>query len=228
MARNPGSVWQPLLEWDAQGTHVKDKFVVHSTGNVHDTAAGIYAFFNRPEVVVESTFVIGKTPADPTLQLLDSESIADANLGANATGISVEVCGGPDEPFTDWQVAELVRLGRWAMVAHPQILPRLCPSPTGAGFGWHVMWGAPSPWTPVAKVCPGDVRIAQLKSTVFPAIFGGTEEDLVTPEDVKAIATEVTRMIERNRSPLQRARQASEDSLEIVQGIEAALPKPAV
>jgi len=172
MARDPGSQWMPLVEWNDQGSFIKDKFIVHSTGD-RATAAQIYAYFNRPEVVVESTFIVGLTPADPTLQILDSSAMADANLSANRSGISVEVVGAADDEYTDWQKSELIRLGRWAHAAHG-IPHQVVPAAIGAGYGWHVMFGAPGPWTPVAKVCPGDKRIAVLKKEIFPAIFGPT------------------------------------------------------
>jgi hypothetical protein len=127
------------------GRRGQDKFIVHSTGD-RGSATAIYNYFNRPNIVVESTFVIGLSPADPTRQLLNSNEVADANLGANVTGISVEVVGQADDPYTDWQISELIRLGRWARANAP-IKPQIIPDATGAGFGWHVMFGAPGPWT---------------------------------------------------------------------------------
>lgn len=48
-------------------------------------------------------------------------------------------------------------------------------SEAAGGFGWHVMLGAPGPWTSEpGKTCPGARRIAQLLDTVFPAVFAGT------------------------------------------------------
>lgn len=170
MARDPGSQWCPLVEWNDQGSYTKDKFIVHSTGT-EATAAQNYAYFNRPDVVVESTFIVGRTSADPTLQILDSTAMADANLSANASGISVEVVGLATDEYTDWQKAELVRLGRWVHAVHG-IPHQIVPTPVGAGYGWHVMFGAPGPWTPIAKDCPGAVRIDTLKKEIFPEIFG--------------------------------------------------------
>lgn len=176
MARDPGSLWTPLREWLPTDVHVKDKFIVHSTGSVRDSALGIYNFFNRPDIVVESTFVVGRSSADPTRQLLDSAGHADANVAANDSGISVEVCGSGDEPFTDWQISELIRLGRWAHQVHG-IRQQVVPTPTGGGYGWHIMFGSPGPWTTVRKVCPGEKRIAQLQGVIFPAIFAGAQPD---------------------------------------------------
>jgi hypothetical protein len=171
MARDPGSLWTPLAEWNDQGSFAKDKFIFHSTGD-RGSATAIYNYFNRPNVVVESTFVVGLEPSDSTRQLLDSTARADANLSANTTAISAEFVGRAEDPFTDWQVAEAIRLGKWAHAAH-DIPKQLIPSPAGAGFGWHIMFGSPGPWTGVAKECPGKKRIKQLKDTILPAIFDG-------------------------------------------------------
>lgn len=181
MSRDPGSLWSPLPEAAQQGSHAKDKFIVHSTGD-RGSAEAIYRYFARPDVVVESTFVVGLSPADPTRQLLDSSAVADANWGANTTGISVEVVGTKDDPFTGWQIAELVRLGRWARAEHP-IAARVCATATDSGLGWHVMFGAPGPWTPVAKDCPGRTRIGQLKTVVFPAILAPAPGPVPAQED---------------------------------------------
>jgi len=169
MPRDPGSLWSPLPESGKQGTGIKTQFIVHSTGD-RGSAKAIFGYFSRAAVVVESTFVIGLSPADPTRQMLDSSEVADANLKANTRAISVEVVGAATDPFTDWQISELIRLGRWAGAQHP-IPAQICPAWDQPGLGWHVMFGAPGPWTPVAKDCPGKTRIDQLKTIVFPALM---------------------------------------------------------
>jgi hypothetical protein len=190
MARDPGSVWKPLPEAGAPDGLHKDKLIFHSTGD-NLGAAATWRYFDQGAVVVESNFIVGWGPDhnDPTLQIMDSTDHADANVAANDSGISVEVTGDGVGPYTPWQVSELIRIGRWARQVHG-IPPQIIPSPTGAGFGWHVMFGAPGPWTTVAgKVCPGAARIAQLKAVVFPAVFADidTEETqlmaLLTAQD---------------------------------------------
>jgi hypothetical protein len=147
----------------------------HDRAAPRDTPQSIYNWFNRADVVTESNFIIRQDRR--------RRRLADHGLGRarrrerrrQRPGISVECCGGGDEPLTDYQVGALVDLGIWARGAHPAIAARIIPTPTGSGFGWHVMFGAPGPWTTVnGKVCPGAPKIAQLKSTVFPAIFRGT------------------------------------------------------
>lgn len=181
MARDPGSLWRPLPEAGAPDGLTKTQFIVHSTGTMASAAAN-RNYFAGGNVAVESTFIVGLSPSDPTLQVMDSTDRADANGSANGRGISVEVVGDGVGPYTDWQIRELIRLGKWARKTHG-ILPRVIPSEAAGGFGWHVMFGAPGPWTSVrGKVCPGKRRIEQLKSTVFPAIFANshpTEEFLM-------------------------------------------------
>lgn len=172
MARDPGSVWAPLPEAGAPDGYPKNKFIVHSTGT-RASAAANRKYFSQAAVVVESTFIVGLSPDDPTLQIMDSTDGADANGDANRPGISVEVVGLAGDPFTDHQVSELIRLGIWARSAHG-IPAQVIPHATGAGFGWHVMFGAPGPWTSVrGKECPGKPRIRTLQAVIFPAIFDG-------------------------------------------------------
>lgn len=180
MARDPGSVWSPLPEAGAPDGHVKTQFIVHSTGD-NGTAAATRRYF-AGATPNESTFIVGWGPSDPTLQIMDSTDRADANGSANTRGISVEVVGDGIGGYNAWQRAELIRLARWSMAAHPGILPQIIPSEPAPGLGWHVMFGAPGPWASVAKSCPGKRRIHELKTDIFPAIFAGGQEDDMTPE----------------------------------------------
>lgn len=185
MARYPDTIWLPLPESGAPDGYDKTQFIVHSTGTTA-SAANNASYFARTDVSVESTLIVGLTPNDPTLQVMDSTDKADANYTASRRAISVEVVGTGDMPFTQHQIDELIRLGR---LAHriDGIPLRICPTHDASGYGWHVMFGAPSPWTTVpGKVCPGSIRIRQLREVVFPAIFRTTTrpptEDAMTPE----------------------------------------------
>lgn len=181
MARDPGSTWKPLPEAGAPDGHVKTQLIVHSTGTKASAAAN-WRYFAQEGVQVESTFIVGLTPADPTLQAMDSTDVADANMSASKRAISIEVVGDGAGPFTDWQLAELIRIGRWAVSTHP-IARRVIPAESESGLGWHVMFGAPGPWTTVrGKVCPGAARVEQLKTIVFPAICGAKEDDMAAAD----------------------------------------------
>lgn len=182
MARDPGSKWAPLPEAGAPDGYTKTQLIFHATGGTGSAKAIRDNWFGRSDVVVESTFIIGKSPADPTLQMMDSTDNADANSSANQRAISVEVVCTGSEPYTAWQVSECIRIGRWAAAHHP-IQRRICPRHDASGFGWHVMFGAPGPWTPaVGKVCPGNPAIQQLKTVIFPAIFASSTASTPAPK----------------------------------------------
>jgi hypothetical protein len=181
MARDPGSLWSPLIEADSQGSYPKTQFIVHSTGD-RLGAAATFEYFNGA-TENESTFVVGASPDDPTRQLLDSSARADANVAANRDAIAVEVVGEAGDDYTPWQTSELIRLGLWARTEHPGILPQTIATPTGPGYGWHVMFGAPGPWTTAAKECPGRLRISRLQASIFPAIFATTTPATAGPDD---------------------------------------------
>jgi hypothetical protein len=83
---------------------------------------------------------------------MDTGRRADANLDANAFAISIETEDNGDPDNFPWSRAQLESL-RWLhaklRAVHPTIPRRRCPGPRGGGLGFHSMWGAPSPWTPV-------------------------------------------------------------------------------
>jgi len=164
--RMPGATWMPLPEADQQGRYTKSQLVFHSTG----TTAGARAnqrYFSRPEVAVESTFIVDYD--GEILQILPAGAKADANGSANKRAISVEVIGTADQPFTASQLASCIRIAQWACDEHPIARCRI-PSEAASGIGWHVMFGAPGPWTSVrGKECPGPARIAQVRDVVIPA-----------------------------------------------------------
>ena len=156
----------------------------------------------RTKSGLESHFGIG-APTDGAdldgviFQWMDTDRRADANLNANAFAVSIETSDGGDEsrPWSPKQLDALIRL-IGALCDHHGIPRRICDRADGSGLGWHVMFGAPGPWTPVAKTCPGPVRIAQLKDTVFPAVIGVTgpqagmgiaQEDDMTEEQARQL-----------------------------------------
>lgn len=183
MAIYPAGVWKRLPG--------SEPAIVPRTAIFHTmvgTLPGTDAFFRSGRSGgIESTFGLGGpwegAQYDGLVwQWRDTEEQADANLKANAFANSIEMSdgGNPNNPLSAKQLDAAVDLGRWLASKHP-IPRRVCPAWDQGGFGWHVMFGAPGPWTPVSKECPGRVRIAQLKTIVFPAIFSGTslqEDDL--------------------------------------------------
>lgn len=156
---------QRLLPESATQPRIKPRvFIMHSAAG----RGSLYNFFLNSSNL-ESHFWVGN---DGTIeQYVDTEVRADANLKANSFAISVETESSPaaTEPWTEAQAISLVRLGDWAATTHD--IPRVqTPTWDGAGFGWHVMFGAPGPWTPVSKSCPGHARVEQAKNVIIPSI----------------------------------------------------------
>jgi hypothetical protein len=199
MARFPGVVWAPLPEAGAPDGYTKTQFIVHSTGD-NGTAAATARYFGGA-TPNESTFIIGQGPHDPTLQIMDSSDRADANVSASIRAISVEVVGDGKSGYNAWQRSEIIRIGIEARKHHPEILPRICPAHDAAGYGWHVMFGAPGPWAGVAKICPGPVRIQELKDDIFPAIFAGQlaqEDDMYGPDEKAFVEARLPQIVSQN------------------------------
>lgn len=194
MARYGAARWEEIPENRTQSSIRPTQVILHvSAGESTD----LFGYWTSPGVVLESHFYV--TRAGVVEQYEDTTVMAEANLTANrradGTGaISIETQGadanGIWEPA---QLAALERLVRWACTTHG-IPMRLCTGPAVPGIGWHVMWGAPGPWTPaVGKVCPGPARVQQIKTKLIPALANPEEvEDVaLSPDDIDKIATAV-------------------------------------
>lgn len=171
MARYPGAVWRPIPEAQSEPRIVPTQLIFHTAVS---TAESLFAYWSRSDVGLESHFYVGQRTVE---QYQDTERQADANHTANVRAISVETWDNlrPETtPWTPWQMDQLVDLAVWACKTH--LIPaRFCPDHDQPGIGWHSMWGAPSPWTPVrGKTCPGRARIDQM-----PILLRRVQEALV-------------------------------------------------
>lgn len=131
----------------------------------------LYMFFEKSSNL-ESHFFI---QLDGTaIQYMDTNRQADANRSANVRAVSIETEDeGDGRPWTAAQVTSIKRLGEALMQAHPKITRRVCPAHDASGWGYHVMFGAPGPWTPVSKTCPGGARIHQFNTDIYTWLKGG-------------------------------------------------------
>lgn len=102
-------------------------------------------------------------------QYRDTAYQADANYRANDFAISFETQGLGAGKWTDEQLASIKRLMLWARDVHGIPLRKVdsWDDRTG-GWGYHTQFGAPGPWTPVAKSCPGPDRIKQFNEILVP------------------------------------------------------------
>lgn len=170
MARFPGATYREVGGLDRDKPITPVGVILHVAVS---EAPSLFNYFNGPSGGIESHFYIRRDGT--TEQYRDTGREADANLKANSFYqggkwygfLSVETQGmGPGE-WTPQQLDEIKRLILWAHSVHGVPL-RVCPDPYSGGVGYHTMFGAPGPWTPVSKDCPGPDRIRQFKDVLVP------------------------------------------------------------
>lgn len=175
MAWCPFATKKELPESKTQPTIAPRTIILHSAVS---SAASLHPYFSRSDVKLESHFYVANDGRIE--QYVDTTRRADANNKANSFAVSIETAdhGDPDsQPWNDAQLWAIERLVRWIATTH-RIPLRRCPSWVEGGIGYHTMWGAPSPWTPVVKTCPGRARILQFNSHLMPRLEGAEEEDV--------------------------------------------------
>lgn len=132
-------------------------------GNTRD----LYDYFDGPSGGVESHFQIAKD--GHIFQYRSTTHEADANWHGNSWigndgqrhgYISVETQGLEHGEWTKAQMRAIKALLKWASEEHGFPL-RVTPGPRSSGVGHHTLFGAPGPWTPVSKSCPGPKRKEQ-------------------------------------------------------------------
>ncbi len=158
-------------------------------------SSSLFDYFNGPSGGIESHFYI-RTDGSVE-QYRDTAFEADANYHGNrfikdgvAVGyISVETQGLELGEWSPAQLAAIKDLLLWANKEHGIPLKR-CASATDPGIGYHTMFGAPGPWTPASKSCPGPQRKMQFANVLVPwmatALSPATppkEDDMPSPED---------------------------------------------
>ena len=163
----PAASWRPIPETHTQGRIRPRAVIVHSTAG----RGSLYGWWLNPDSDgLESHFWVSL--AGVVEQYVDTAVRADANGAANGFAVSIETESSPaaTERWTDAQARAIVDLIVWCCRTHG-IPPRVMTSSTGSGLGWHVMFGAPGPWTKVrGKTCPGPARIPQFRGEVVPAV----------------------------------------------------------
>ncbi len=170
-------------------------------------ADSLFDYFNGPSDGIESHFYINNDGI--VEQYRDTDREADANLEANSFVkhgetfgfISVETAGMEHGQWNSKQLAAIKGLLVWASQEHGFPL-RVCPGPFESGVGYHVLFGAPGPWTPIAKSCPGPDRINQFNEVLVPWMAEDhDEEDEVKQSDINAIADAILKSpVVRNKS----------------------------
>lgn len=176
----------------------------------------LFDYFNGPSNGVESH---GHVQLDGTLeQYRDTDWQADANHKANDFALSLETQGFGGGEWTDAQLATIKRFILWCHEEHGIPL-RVVDSWDDArgGWGYHTLFGAPSPWTPVAKSCPGPRRKTQFHNIIVPWLDAGApsqEDDMAdqaTQDQLDRIEKNTKRLINKidNSAERQKAIKAS-------------------
>ncbi|WP_116051670.1 peptidoglycan recognition protein family protein [Amycolatopsis palatopharyngis] len=182
MAWCPFAVHRPLSENHTQGGITPRAVILHTAWS---GASSLYGFFQNNSNL-ESHFYVAN---DGTIeQYMDTGIRADANKNANGFAVSIETQD--DRAIKSWNSAQLdalVRLVKWICDTH-DIPKRRIESAYGSGIGWHVQFGAPGPWTPSAKTCPGGPRIEQVKNHIIPRVAGGGGGAAPGGDDMSAAA----------------------------------------
>jgi hypothetical protein len=154
--------------------------ILHTDGG---DAYNLGPYFDGPSGGIESHFHIAK---DGTLfQYRDTGWEADANYRANPFAISIETQGTGYEEWTAAQIETILRLLRWLNQVH-SIPLKVCDHWDGTGIGYHIQFGSPGWWTPTGKICPGPKRIAQIGTTIIPALKGDWF-DMASEDDLRRI-----------------------------------------
>lgn len=115
-------------------------------------------------------------------QYRDTDYEADANHLANPFALSFETQGWELEPWNEVQLHTIKKTILWCRKNHgiPLRVVTRWDDPKG-GWGYHTLFGAPGPWTPVAKSCPGPKRKEQFHSIIEPWLEAGG--DMFDKED---------------------------------------------
>lgn len=146
-------------------------------------AADLYDYFAHRSGGIESHGHIRKD--GHIYQYRDTSREADANYRGNSFigndgrrygFLSFETQGYGEGEWTDAQIDSIKRLIEWGHKVHGIPL-RVAPAWDRGGVGYHTMWGAPGPWTPVAKSCPGPARIKQFNAIIKPWLTNPEEDD---------------------------------------------------
>lgn len=128
-------------------------------------AASLFDFFKNRSGGIESHFHVpwlGKIE-----QYRDTDWQADANHLANDFAISIESQGFGGGKWTKGQLKKIKKLLLWLHEVEGIPLEKIKVW-NGSGVGYHVQFGAPGPWTPVSKSCPGPERIKQFHDVLVP------------------------------------------------------------
>lgn len=164
MARCPFAEWKPVPYNSSDPRITATQGILHVDAGNASSLWRLFLAFQKTSGI-EAHFFVKKN--GDLEQYRDTNIQADANYKANPRAISVETQGFGSGKWTPEQLATIKRLMLW--LEDVEGIPlKVCPEWDEPGWGYHIMFGSPGAWTPVAKSCPGPNRIKQFKSVLVP------------------------------------------------------------
>ncbi len=209
MALCPFAEKKILPENSSQRAITPRAVVLHSAAG----KGSLYRFFLNSSNL-ESHFWVAESGRIE--QYIDTGKRADANLNANNFAVSIETEStvAATERWNPAQAAAIVKLVAWICDTH-NIPKKQIENATGSGIGWHIMFGAPGPWTPVAKSCPGPARVKQARDEIIPAVAKGS-----APKPIGELTvSDISKILERLDAQDKILKLLQEDYLSKGQGV---------
>lgn len=183
MALYPFAIHKLIPENYTQRKITPKAIIAHSAGG----EAELYGWWmNDQSRGLESHFWVARD--GDVYQYIDTNVRADANGEANGFAISIETQSSvhASEPWDKAQLDAIIKLMDWICKTH-NIPRKLMAHKTDPGLAWHIMFGAPGPWTSAkGKVCPGPKRIEQFKNIVVPTLAKGQGSTPTPPTETPA------------------------------------------
>ncbi|MCY0928295.1 N-acetylmuramoyl-L-alanine amidase [Streptomyces sp. H27-H1] len=186
-------------ESDSQPAIVPTQFILHSIAAPW-TKERVFEYW-RDSTNLDSHF--GQSFDGSIAQYIGTQTRADANYLANkradGTGaVSIETASNSNhsDPWTAEQVEGLIRLGVWLHQQHGIPL-RICRTASDPGFGYHRLH---SDWAVSGTACPGDARVAQFRTIVFPGIVARANGQTAPTEEPDMDANQAKQLAEIHRA----------------------------
>lgn len=177
----PFAEYRPLPEASTQSKITPISVIYHSDAS--NWVTSLFNFFRNSSNLESHFHIDGNGQIE---QYIPINVRADANYKANRFwkdggyrgAVSIETSSSISArgPWNNAQRDALVRLTRW-ITDQAGIPVRQCPAWDASGIGWHIMFGTPGPWTPVAKSCPGPARIKQVPGIIEDVAYNPPVKD---------------------------------------------------
>lgn len=176
-------------------------------------ASSLWGYFAHRSGGIESHFYIRLSGVIE--QYRDTDWQADANLKANDFAVSIETAGLAGGRWNRRQRKSIKRLLLWLHEVHGIPLEKIA-AWDGEGVGYHTQFGAPGPWTPYAKTCPGPRRIVQYNRWLVPWLAKVAQPTPPAPAPVTTLTFISANLWKDNPAPVQDLRVLADTHADII------------